>query len=191
MADSWQKYLHEEHCAFAVDPLKSEGSVRLLDVLVKTSRRGSSPILHNIGSMFELGSKESQETADRLREGLKRFESNTECEEDDEELFQLDRAQLDIKHTVESRAAVKSSLRIFGSAANLDIDDDTHLECQLQRVQIASVDRAALEEIIGQQQWKPDVPKLRKLKYRSKPRGGVFNGFGERQAPSLLHEITA
>jgi hypothetical protein len=77
MADSWQKYLHEEHCAFAVDPLKSEGSVRLLDVLVKTSRRGSSPILHNIGSMFELGSKESQETADRLREGLKRFESNT------------------------------------------------------------------------------------------------------------------
>jgi hypothetical protein len=114
-----------------------------------------------------------------------------ECEEDDEELFQLDRAQLDIKHTVESRAAVKSSLRIFGSAANLDIDDDTHLECQLQRVQIASVDRAALEEIIGQQQWKPDVPKLRKLKYRSKPRGGVFNGFGERQAPSLLHEITA
>jgi hypothetical protein len=112
------------------------------------------------------------------------------CDEDDEELFQLDRAQLDIKHTVESRAAVKSSLRIFGSAANLDIDDDTHLECQLQRVQIASVDRAALEEIIGQQQWKPDVPKLRKLKYRSKPRGGFFNRFGERQAPSLLYEIT-
>jgi len=114
-----------------------------------------------------------------------------ECEEDDEKLFQLGRAQLDIKHTVESRAAVKSSLLVFGSAANLDIDDDTHLECQLQRLQIASVNRAALEEIIGQQQWKPDVPKLRKLKYWSEPRGGVFNCFGERQAPSLLHEITA
>jgi hypothetical protein len=106
-----------------------------------------------------------------------------ECDEDDEELFQLDRVQLDIKHTVESRAAVKSSLRIFGDAANLDIDDDPRLECQLQRVQIASVDRAAFEEIIGEQQWKPDVPKLRKLKYWSEPRGGVFNCFDERQAP--------
>jgi hypothetical protein len=86
-----------------------------------------------------------------------------QCDEDDEELFQLDRAQLDIKHTIESGAAVKSSLRIFGDAANLDIDGDTHLQCQLQRVQIASVDRAALEEIICEQQWKPDVPKLTKL----------------------------
>jgi hypothetical protein len=77
MADLWQKYLYEKHAAFAVDPLMPEGSVQLLDVLVKTSRRGSSPILHKIGSMFELGSKESQETADRLREGLKRFQSNT------------------------------------------------------------------------------------------------------------------
>ncbi len=106
-----------------------------------------------------------------------------ECDEDDEELFQLDRAQLDIKHTVESRAAVKSSLRIFGDAANLDIDGDTHLECKLQRVQIASVDRAALEKIVGEQQWKPDVAKLRKLKYWSEPSGGVFNCFGEKQAP--------
>jgi hypothetical protein len=115
-----------------------------------------------------------------------------ECEEDDEELFQLDRAKLDIiKHTVESRAAVKSSLRIFGSAVNLDIDDGTHLEFQFQSVQVASVNRAALEEIICQQQWKPDVPKLRKLKYWFKPRGGFFNRFGKRQAPSLLHEITA
>ncbi len=104
-----------------------------------------------------------------------------ECDEDDEELFKWDRAQLDIKHTVESRAAVKSSLRIFGDAANLDIDGDTHLECQLQRVQIASVDRAALEEIIGEQQWKPDVPKLTKLKYWSER--SCFNCFGERQAP--------
>jgi hypothetical protein len=76
MADSWQKYLYVKHAAFAVDPLKSEGSVRLLDVLVKTSGKGSSPILYNIRSMFKLGSKDSQETADRLREGLKRFESN-------------------------------------------------------------------------------------------------------------------
>ncbi len=106
-----------------------------------------------------------------------------ECEEDDEELFKLDRAQLDIKHTVESRASVKSSLRIFGDAANLDIDGDKHLECKLQRVQIASVDRAALQEIIGEQQWKPDVPKLKKLKYWSEPSRGVFNCFGERQAP--------
>jgi hypothetical protein len=77
MAASWQKYLYEEHAAFAVGPLESERSVRLLDVLVKTSRRGLNPILYNIGSMLELGSKESQETADRLRERLKRFESNT------------------------------------------------------------------------------------------------------------------
>ncbi|CAM6035374.1 unnamed protein product, partial [Sphagnum compactum] len=173
MADSWQKYLYEKYAAFAMDPLKSERSVRLLDVLVKTSRRGSSPILYNIGSIFKLGSKESQETADRLREGLKRFESNT----DDEELFQLDRAQLDIKHRVESRDSVKSSLRIFGDAANLDIDGDKHLECELQRVQIASVDRAALEEIIGKQQWKPDVPKLTNLKYWSER--SRFNCFGE------------
>jgi hypothetical protein len=102
-----------------------------------------------------------------------------ECDEDDEELFQLDRAQLDIKHTVESRAAVKSSLRIFGDAVNLDIDGDTHLEFQLKRVQIARVDRAALEKIIRQQQWKPDVPEL--LKYRSQR--SRFNCFGERQAP--------
>jgi hypothetical protein len=102
-----------------------------------------------------------------------------ECDEDDEELFQLDRAQLDVKHTVESRAAVKSSLRIFGDAANLDIDGDTHLEFQLQRVQIAGVDRAALEKIIRQQQWKPDVPEL--LKYGSQR--SRFNFFGERQAP--------
>jgi len=77
MADSWTKYLYKKHAAFAVDPLKSEDSVQLLHVLVKTSRKGSSPILYNIGSMFKLGSKESQETADRLCEGLKRFESNT------------------------------------------------------------------------------------------------------------------
>jgi hypothetical protein len=190
MAGSWQKYLYEEHSAFAVDPLKSEHSVRLLDVLVKTSRRGS-PILYKIGSMFKLGSKESQETADHLREGLKRFESNTECEEDDEGLFKLDRGKLDIKHRVESSASVKSSLRIFGDAANLDIDGDKHLECKLQRVQIVSVDRAALQEIIGEQQWKPDVPKLKKLKYWSEPSRGVFNCFGERQATCLLREITA
>jgi hypothetical protein len=104
-----------------------------------------------------------------------------ECDADDEELFKLDRVQLDIKHRVESRASVKSSLRIFGNAANLDIDGDKHLECQLQRVQIASVDRAALAEIIGEQQWKPDVRKLTNLKYWSER--SRFNCFGERQAP--------
>jgi len=77
MDKSWTKYLYQKHAAFAVDPFKPEGSFRLLDVLVKTSRRGWSPILYNIGSIFKLGSKESQKTADRLREGLKRFESNT------------------------------------------------------------------------------------------------------------------
>jgi len=100
-----------------------------------------------------------------------------ECDEYYKKLFKLDKAQLDIKHTVESRASVKSSLSIFGDAANLDIDGDTHLECKLQRVQIATVDRAALEEILREQQWKPDVAKLRK------PSGGVCTCFGERQAP--------
>ncbi|CAK9271499.1 unnamed protein product [Sphagnum jensenii] len=190
MADSWPKYLYQEHTAFAVNPLKSKDSVRLLDVLVKTSGTGSRPILHNIGSMFKLGSRESQETADRLREGLRRFESNEEREEDDEELFKLDRGQLTIKHRVESRASVKSSLRIFGDAANLDIDGDKHLECQLQGVQIAAVDRAALEEIICEQQWKPDVPKLRKLKHWSEPRDGVLHFFGEsKQDLWVIYEI--
>jgi len=91
--------------------------------------------------------------------------------------------QLDIKHTVKSRASVKSSLHIFGDVANLDIDRDKHLECESQRVEIASTYRAVLAEIIGEQQWKPDVPKLMKLKYWSKPRCGVFNCLGERQAP--------
>ncbi|CAM6042274.1 unnamed protein product [Sphagnum compactum] len=177
MADSWTKYLYKKHAAFAVDPLKCEDSVQLLHVLVKT--KGSSPILYNIGSMFKLGSKESQETADRLCEGLRRFESNTECDEYYKKLFKLDRAQLDIKHTVESRASVKSSLSIFGDAANLDIDGDTHLEIKLQRVQIATVDRAALEEIVREQQWKPDVAKLRKDKSWSEPSGGVCTCFGE------------
>jgi len=71
---------------------------------------------------------------------------------------------------------VKSSLRFFGGAANLDIDGDKHLECELRRVQITSVNRAALEEIIGEQQWKPE---LRKLKSWSEPRGGLFKCFGE------------
>jgi hypothetical protein len=102
-----------------------------------------------------------------------------ECDEEDEDLFHLDRSQVDMKLTGESRAAVKSSLRIFGDAANFDIGGDAHLECQLQRVQTARVDRAALEKIIGQQQWKPDVPQL--LKYRSQRRR--FNWSGERQAP--------
>jgi len=105
-----------------------------------------------------------------------------ECEEDDEELFKWDRGQLEITHRVESRALVESSLRVFKNAANLDINVDKHLECRLQGVQMASVNRAALEEIIGEQQWKPDVPKLRKLKYWSEPRGDLFR-FGERQAP--------
>lgn len=45
MPDSWQKDLYEKRAAFAVDPLKSESSVQILDVLVKTSSKGSSPIL--------------------------------------------------------------------------------------------------------------------------------------------------
>jgi hypothetical protein len=74
MADSWQKYLYEEHKAFAVGPLTSEISVQLLDVLVK--KKGSNPILHNVGSMMNLGSKASQKTADPLRNALKHLESN-------------------------------------------------------------------------------------------------------------------
>jgi len=104
-----------------------------------------------------------------------------DCDEDDEELFKLDRAQLDIKHRVESRASVKSSLRIFGDAANLDIDGDKHLECQLQRVQIVGVDRPELARIIGEREWVPDVPKLTNQKYWSE--GSRFNCFGKRQAP--------
>jgi hypothetical protein len=74
MADSWQKFLYEKHQAFAVGPFTSESSVQLLDVLVKT--KGSNPILYNVGSMVNLGSKEFPIIADRLREVLQHLLSN-------------------------------------------------------------------------------------------------------------------
>jgi hypothetical protein len=57
--DSWQKYLKEKHDAFALNPMKSESGFQLLDVLVKMARKGSIPILYNVGSMVNLGSQET------------------------------------------------------------------------------------------------------------------------------------
>ncbi|CAM6069731.1 unnamed protein product [Sphagnum tenellum] len=114
MADSWQKYLYKEHQAFAVGPLTSESSVQRLDVLVKT--KGSNPVLHNVASIVNLGSKASQKTADPLRNALKHLESN-----EDDKLYK-EQWLGPIEHIVKSRASLKSSLRIFGDAAKLDLD---------------------------------------------------------------------
>jgi hypothetical protein len=77
MADSWQKYIYENHQAFAVGPFTSESSFQLLDVLVK--RNDSKPILYNVGSMVDLGvvgPNESRTTVDLLRRVLRDLESN-------------------------------------------------------------------------------------------------------------------
>ncbi|CAK9258326.1 unnamed protein product [Sphagnum jensenii] len=169
MADSWQKYPYEAHKAIAVGPLTSE--IQLLDVLVKT--KGSNPILHNVGSIVNLGSKASQKTADPLRNALKHLESN-----EDDKLYK-EQWLGPIEHTVNSRASLKSSLRIFGDAAKLDLDGDKYLQCKLERVQLTSINREELTKFISHGDWKPDVDKLKKLKHWSEPSRGVLNCFRE------------
>jgi hypothetical protein len=88
-----------------------------------------------------------------------------------------------IEHIVKSRASLKSSLRIFGDAANLDLDGDKYLQCKLERVQLTSINREELTKFISHGDWKPDVDKLKKLKHWSEPSRGILNCFGERQAP--------
>ncbi|CAM6072136.1 unnamed protein product [Sphagnum tenellum] len=73
---SWQKYLKEKHDAFAVNPMKSESGFQLLDVLVKMARKGSNPILYNVGSMVNLGSQETARLSLSLPKGLKKFSTN-------------------------------------------------------------------------------------------------------------------
>jgi hypothetical protein len=175
MADSWQKFLYEDHGAYAVGPFTSESSVQLLDVLVKT--KGSNPILYNVGSMVELGSTESQVTGD-LREVLRCLRSN-----EDHELIERDDVET-IQHTVKSRASLQSSLRIFDAdAAKLDLGSDKNLECEVERLQITTVNREKLRGYIDFEDWKPNVDKLKKLKHWSEPSRGVPNIFGQRQAP--------
>jgi len=89
----------------------------------------------------------------------------------------------DIEHMVKSKASLKSSLRIFGDAAKLDLDGDKYLECKLERVLLTSMNKEELIKFISYGDWKPDVDKLKKLKHWSEPSRGVFNCFGERQAP--------
>jgi hypothetical protein len=76
MADSWQNFLYEEHSAVTLSLLRSRNSVKLLDVFIKKGRKGSKPVIQNVGSMVTLGSSESEETVNRLREGLASFESS-------------------------------------------------------------------------------------------------------------------
>ncbi|CAK9197009.1 unnamed protein product [Sphagnum troendelagicum] len=172
MADSWEKYLYKKHNAFAVGPFTSESSVQLLDVLVKT--RGSNPTLYIVGSMVNLGSKESQSTADRLGKVLEALESNQ-----DHELIKRDTSGISIKHTVKSRASLLSSLRILGGAGQLDLDGDRNLVCKLKGLEVTSVKRNKLLEYIANEEWKPNVHKLKKLQHRSKPSRGVLKCFGE------------
>jgi hypothetical protein len=95
----------------------------------------------------------------------------------DHSLIERDIWGTSIHHIVKSRASLKSSFRIFGDAATLDLDGDKDLECDLKCVQITSVNRARLTEYIGYEEWKPDVHKLKKLNLWSEP------SRGERQAP--------
>jgi hypothetical protein len=74
MADSWTNYLYKNHGAVAVSPLMSEPSLNPLDVLVKSTSRS---VLQHVGSMVDLGTPESAETAELLRKKLQNFKSNT------------------------------------------------------------------------------------------------------------------
>ncbi|CAK9860765.1 unnamed protein product [Sphagnum jensenii] len=124
--------------------------------------------------MVNLGSKESPIIADRLREVLQHLESN-----EDHPLIERDASGTSIQHIVKSRASLRSSLRIFGDAAKLDLDGDKYLACKLERLQFTSVNREKLMEYIAYGQWKPDVHKPKKLKHWSEPSRGVLNCFGE------------
>ncbi len=74
MADSWANDLYYNHGAVAVSLLMSESSLKLLDVLVKSTSRS---VLQNVGSMVDLGTPESAEIAALLRKKLENFESKT------------------------------------------------------------------------------------------------------------------
>jgi hypothetical protein len=50
MADSSQHFLYGQHSTVAVSPLKAKTSAKLLDVLIETGRKGSNPIVQNVGS---------------------------------------------------------------------------------------------------------------------------------------------
>ncbi|CAM6059368.1 unnamed protein product [Sphagnum tenellum] len=181
MADSWQNFLYEKHSAVALSLLKSRNSVKLLDVFIKKGREGSKPVIQNVGSMVTLGSSESEETVNRLREGLASFESSGRGAADDKDLFKLERDQLDFKHTIKCENSVKASLHIF-DAAGLDLHGDRHLACSMEDVSLACVDRGELMEIIREELWKPDIEKLKRHKWPQT--GGVFGCIcGERQVP--------
>jgi len=60
--------------------------------------------------------------------------------EEEEDLFQWDRDQVDVKHRVKSRKSVKASLRFFESAT-VDLHGDRDLEWSLEDVQLACVNR--------------------------------------------------
>jgi len=74
MADSWTNYLYKNHGTVAVILLMSEPSLNPLDVLVKSTSRS---VLQHVGSMVDLGTPESAETAALLRKKLQNFKSKT------------------------------------------------------------------------------------------------------------------
>jgi len=78
MAASFEKYLFKEHRAVYVhgfSPVAAE-EINLLDVLIKTSSKGyfsPRPVVKISGPMFDLGTADSQDLQNRMRQGLKNF----------------------------------------------------------------------------------------------------------------------
>ncbi len=103
--------------------------------------------------------------------------------EEEEDLFQWDRDQVDVKHRVNSRKSVKASLRFFESAT-VDLHGHRDLEWSLEGVQLACVNRTELMAIIRDEHWKPDIDKLKKHKLADQ-QDGFWNRIGnkKRQAP--------
>ncbi|CAK9205563.1 unnamed protein product [Sphagnum troendelagicum] len=65
---------------------------------------------------------------------------HNEGAEEEEDLFQWDRDQVDVKHRAKSGKSVKASLRFFESAT-VDLHGDRDLEWSLEDVQLACVNR--------------------------------------------------
>ncbi|CAM6012254.1 unnamed protein product [Sphagnum balticum] len=129
MADSSQHFLYGQHSTVAVSPLKAKTSAKLLDVLIETGRKGSNPIVQNVGSPL----------TKTIRKGA----------EDEEDLFLWDRDQVDVKHRVKSRKSLNASLRFFESAT-LDLHGDRDLECKLRSV---GLEIWVIYEILYAEKW--------------------------------------
>jgi hypothetical protein len=97
----------------------------------------------------------------------------------EEDLFQWERDQVDVKHKVTSGKSVKASLRFFESET-VDLHGDTDLEWSLEGVQLACVNRTELMAFIRDEHWKPDIDKLKKHKLADQ-KDGFWNRIGNKK----------